>query len=198
MSPTDKKILRRRMRSERQTLQPDNIAAAAQAAAAHLIQLPAFLDATTVGCYYATDGEIDPAPLAHIAAKLGKSLFLPVCPLAHATPLSFYPYAPGDTLVPAHHDIHEPETQGRTPIAPEDLDLVLVPMVAFDENGERIGRGAGHFDVTFAFKQARSVKRPVLMGLAYEFQKVPPIAPNPWDVPMDFVATEKTLYCRGG
>jgi len=74
------------------------------------------------------------------------------------------------------------------------LDIVFVPLVAFDEKCHRIGMGVGYYDRTFNFKLANQKQPPMLIGLAYEFQKVPSISPQSWDVPVDAVVSEKQLY----
>ena len=75
------------------------------------------------------------------------------------------------------------------------LDIVFVPLVAFDLNGFRIGMGSGYYDRTFEKKLAiKDPKYPVLIGLAYEFQKQECLNHQPWDVPLDMVVTELKTY----
>jgi 5-formyltetrahydrofolate cyclo-ligase len=72
---------------------------------------------------------------------------------------------------------------------------VLAPLVAFDARGIRLGMGGGFYDRTFAFLHRRTRwRRPVLMGLGYEFQRVDDVGGHPWDVPLLAVATEARLY----
>ena len=75
------------------------------------------------------------------------------------------------------------------------LDVVIAPLVAFDESLNRLGMGGGYYDRTFAFrKRARVLRRPVLIGVAYSFQRVDRLQPENWDVPLDVVITEKESY----
>jgi 5-formyltetrahydrofolate cyclo-ligase len=74
--------------------------------------------------------------------------------------------------------------------------LVFSPLVAFDAQCHRIGRGAGYYDHTFSFVKTDSVKRPLLIGLGYEFQKVADTEPSKWDVSMDHIMTEADHYHR--
>jgi len=69
---------------------------------------------------------------------------------------------------------------------------VLVPLVAFDDAGNRLGMGAGYYDRSFAFRRA-APSPPLLVGVGYEFQRVPALAAQPWDVPLDAVLTERGL-----
>ena len=75
------------------------------------------------------------------------------------------------------------------------LDLVLVPLVAIDPRGTRLGTGAGFYDRCLQHLRAgRRWRRPKLIGLGYEFQRVAALAAAPWDVPLDALITEKDLY----
>jgi 5-formyltetrahydrofolate cyclo-ligase len=75
------------------------------------------------------------------------------------------------------------------------LDLVITPLVGFDENANRMGWGQGHYDRTFEFLQQRSrPTTPFLLGIAYECQKVEALTTHDWDVPLDMIITEKIIY----
>jgi 5-formyltetrahydrofolate cyclo-ligase len=72
---------------------------------------------------------------------------------------------------------------------------VLTPLVAFDAAGHRIGMGGGFYDRTFAFLRTRRAwRKPVLLGLAYEFQRSHNLAPGPFDVPLDGIASDRCCY----
>lgn len=108
--------------------------------------------------------------------------------------LEFYAYHSGDPLIENQYGIGEPDIKKQTHIDAEKLDLVLMPLVAFDENGNRVGRGAGFYDRTFSFKIGSKRKTPLLVGLAYEFQKINVITAADWDVALDLVVTEQKIY----
>jgi 5-formyltetrahydrofolate cyclo-ligase len=94
--------------------------------------------------------------------------------------------------------ILEPDPSRRTD--PRRLDLVLTPLVAFDDHGVRIGVGRGYYDRCFRFLRPRQIwHRPKLLGVAYELQHVPVIPPEPWDVPLWGAVTEAGLrrFARG-
>ena len=73
------------------------------------------------------------------------------------------------------------------------LDVVLVPLVAFDRRGTRLGHGAGYYDAAFAFRHRSRRTRPVLVGLAHAFQEVDHIDEREWDVPLDVVVTDRAV-----
>jgi len=93
--------------------------------------------------------------------------------------------------------IAEPHRNLHRRIDPRLLDVVLVPLVAFDMHGWRLGFGAGFYDRKFAFLRARAERKPLLIGVGYEFQRVPPQTPGSWDVLLPAVVTERGIYrCR--
>jgi 5-formyltetrahydrofolate cyclo-ligase len=78
---------------------------------------------------------------------------------------------------------------------PWSLDLVFVPLVAFDKEGHRLGMGGGYYDRTFAFKTKHShLKGPKLIGLAHDFQLQSQLPVMPWDIPLNAVITEAAIY----
>ncbi len=148
-----------------------------------------------IAAYLPADGEMDPTPLLHQLFLLGKSVYLPVISNFSAGRLDFAEYKPGDRLVYNRYGIPEPELTSRRLIKPLALDLILTPLVAFDNQGHRIGMGGGFYDQTFAFLNHRRYwQKPRLMGLAYEFQRVAAIQTESWDVSLDFAVTEKKIY----
>jgi 5-formyltetrahydrofolate cyclo-ligase len=74
-----------------------------------------------------------------------------------------------------------------------ELDVVLVPLVAFDRHGTRIGMGGGYYDRGFAFRIA-APPPPFLVGLAYHWQLHEPLDRRQWDVPLDAVITDRAVH----
>ena len=102
--------------------------------------------------------------------------------------------------------IREPVVEPGHVIHAETLDLVLTPLVAFDNNGNRVGMGGGYYDTTFEFINNRAAKtslapgsedRPELIGIAHEIQKVEQICAEHWDIPIYTVVTDKSIYKLG-
>ena len=89
--------------------------------------------------------------------------------------------------------ISEPDTNQAKEIPIQSLDIILIPLVVFDQSCNRIGMGSGFYDKALSALD-NSKKKTYLIGLAYEFQKVDQIEPNKWDIPLDYVVTEKKVY----
>jgi 5-formyltetrahydrofolate cyclo-ligase len=73
--------------------------------------------------------------------------------------------------------------------------LVLLPLVAFDATGNRLGMGGGYYDRSFAFKKSLPpASKPILVGIAHQLQKVAALSVEHWDIVMDTIATNRALY----
>ena len=106
----------------------------------------------------------------------------------------FAPYASEDTLKANRYGIPEPNCHANEWIEPHQLDLVLMPLVGFDSEGNRLGMGGGYYDRSFAFlTQPGSIQKPHLLGIAHELQRVDTLPHEAWDVPMNAVVTEQGL-----
>lgn len=188
--------IRKAILQKRKKMNDIAVQQASSQAAAQLLYLPQLIDSHHIAYYLPVEGEMDPRPIIHFEQLQFKKFYLPVIDKNDQKTLAFYSYAEGDTLTENKYGIKEPVTEGKTPIALHELDIVMVPLVSFDKNCNRIGRGAGYYDRTFAEVKQPPSSKPILIGLGYEFQKTPEIVPSPWDVPMDIVITEKNVYKR--
>lgn len=136
-----------------------------------------------VSGYVAIGDEIDPAPLLRRLAAAGRPLCLPVTP-RRGQPLSFRLWRPGDPLVLRPMGLLEPGPEA--PAA--EPDLLLVPLLAFDAAGRRMGYGGGFYDRTLAGLRAQKPVRAV--GIAFEAQMVERVPAGPTDALLDAVVTE--------
>ena len=192
MSHGERDDLRNRMRERRTSLAPGERIAAARGVGEQLETLPEFLVDLRIGAYWAVRGEL---PLSHALPALfrrGQIVCLPV--LGPEQRLRFAPWLPGQDLAANRYGIPEPEQNPANAVDPHALDLVLVPLLAFDRRGHRLGSGGGWYDRSFAFLQNRP--RPantVLVGIGYAFQEVPMLPVEAHDVRLDFVVTEREL-----
>ncbi|WP_423063094.1 5-formyltetrahydrofolate cyclo-ligase [Candidiatus Paracoxiella cheracis] len=192
---TDKKHLRQLLRHQRRELPIAEKINAAEKIAQRVFSLPEFTRSQHIAFYIAHDGEVDPHLIMAYAEKNNKDAYLPALALKSEHHLEFYRYRNGDTLVINRFGIGEPDTKTQQHIVPKALDCVFLPLVAFDKNGNRIGRGAGYYDRTFAFlHEADQKNKPCLIALAYDFQKIPSIDPAEWDIPLDLIVTEEHVY----
>jgi 5-formyltetrahydrofolate cyclo-ligase len=161
-------------------------AAADSAITNHILELGAFRRAQRVALFLAFDGEPTLKSLADAATRRGKRVYVPTIT---RTRMRFVELHARAQLGANVFGILEPELTA--PIDPRRLDLVLTPLVAFDDRGVRIGVGRGYYDRCFRFLLARAAwHRPKLLGVAYELQHVAEIAPEPWDVPLWGAVTE--------
>lgn len=187
---------RKRLRAWRNQLSSNSQKKYSLEMSEQLCELNAFNNAHTIGAYIAQDGEIDPQYIINIAWRLGKQVYLPVMSERKQYHLDFYAHNKHSKLTTNNYAISEPATTSK-PIMPWNLDLVLLPLVAFDENCNRIGRGAGFYDRCFAFvNELPNQPRPTLIGLAYPEQKIATLKTELWDVPMDFIVTSTEIIVR--
>ncbi len=146
-----------------------------------------------ISAYRAVRGEADPALILRAARRLGCRIFLPKITSRRHQHMEFYELGRSGLLKRSRLGLWEPA--GASRIVPRSLDLVLMPLVAFDSQLNRLGMGAGYFDRRFAFLRRRNTwRRPKLVGIAYEFQHVASLPAREWDVPLDLVVTEKTVH----
>lgn len=149
-----------------------------------------------IAFYLTNDGEIDLSLLIEHAWQQGKHCYLPVLAEPNTQRLWFIPYTPDTKLKYNRFGIPEPVHSRKTRLRKTlSLDLILMPLVAFDHQGNRMGMGGGFYDRTLAFLRQRQYwHKPNLLGVAYEFQKQEQLDVNPWDIPLQAVATEKCLH----
>jgi 5-formyltetrahydrofolate cyclo-ligase len=182
-SATSKSELRAAALARRDALPVADRRAAAQAIAAQAFPVP-FGDGTIVAGYSPIRSECDPVPLMRRLAAKGAELALPVVDET-GKPLSFAEWHFGAQLVAGPHGILQP----RPEVAGVHPDIVLVPLVAFDRRGHRLGYGAGYFDRTLAgLRRAAPV---IAVGIAFAVQEVDAIPADEHDEPLDLVLTER-------
>lgn len=147
---------------------------------------------TKIGIYYAVNNEVDVHPLCKILWQESKRVYLPI---VEEKKLLFGEYRNTSNLKNNRFKIPEPIVGLESQISAFELDLIFMPLVAFDPMGNRIGMGGGFYDRTLDNKQLdNDLKKPILVGVAYEFQKQNQIQPNSWDIPLDMIFTESKIY----
>lgn len=141
--------------------------------------------------YSSFRGEVRAENFCDDFLELKYSLAFPKVIGGQAGSLSFFEYKGPDHMVPGFADIPEPD-EHCPKVYP---DIIIAPLLGFDENCNRLGYGAGHHDKTFEkFKKAGHMF--TVIGLAYDFQKVDSLPCEPHDYPLDYVVTEKSVYAR--
>ncbi|MCP4434500.1 MAG: 5-formyltetrahydrofolate cyclo-ligase [Actinomycetia bacterium] len=187
--PTPPDVARRQGLSARRSLDAAVRAAHSRHIANTLGALEEVAGADIVGAYAATGDEVDLSGMWRALRTDGKALCLPRIDPGGSPTMEFAAWARGAELRPNRFGIGEPVGP---PVGVEDLDVVLVPCVAVDRAGTRVGFGAGYYDRALGRLPAAepAAGRPVLVGVAYEVQVVALIDARPWDVPLDIVVTE--------
>jgi 5-formyltetrahydrofolate cyclo-ligase len=186
--------IRRLKRASRQQLPPAIQKQHSLAICQNIIKEKSYKNSNSIACYLANDAEIDPHPIIEHAWFTGKKVYLPILsPLKNS--LYFSPYEIDSELTLNRFNIPEPSCHPSKWKTARQLDLLLLPLVAFDTEGNRLGMGGGFYDRTLSYRQHRQYRqKPTLIGLAHEVQKVEQLESRSWDIPLDFIVTEKQRY----
>lgn len=150
-----------------------------------------------IAAYLAADGEIDPVAIIESAWQANKKIYLPIlAPFSQR--LYFAPYLSDSKMKLNRFNIAEPDIHPSLWLKPQQLDLILMPLVGFDKTGNRLGMGGGYYDRSLSFKHyQKNISKPVLVGLAHQLQCVDTLPQQKHDVPMQLIATEQQLvHCK--
>lgn len=190
-SSASKSELRASLRERRRSLDAQTRTAAARAVCEHIATFPHWPGVRRVALYIANDGEMDTAPLAALCRGSGKLLFLPI--MGNDKTLSFAAWDADTLLLRNSYGIDEPPATA-TRMEASELDIIFLPLVGWDRQGNRLGMGGGYYDRSLA-----GVKGPLLAGLGYTAQELPKVPRDKWDVRLDIVVTEDCVHrCRAG
>jgi 5-formyltetrahydrofolate cyclo-ligase len=193
--PTDKNTLRQKLRARRRALSAEEQKQAASHLAANVTGTRLFLASRRIACYLPNDGEIDTHPiLAHIR-RMRKDCYLPVLSRLSHDRLWFARMDTDTDLASNRFGIPEPVVPARDLVRAQELDLILMPLVGFDDQGHRLGMGGGYYDRSLEFLRHRHHwRKPHLLGIAYDFQRVNGLTADPWDIPLAGVITDQAVY----
>jgi 5-formyltetrahydrofolate cyclo-ligase len=181
-----KDTLRERMRAVRSGLAPAAREAASRAIAARVAALPAWTAALTVALFPSTGSEVDTWELARLALAAGKRVAWPRIS-SSGRAMEFACCAPAELVPGPARVLEAPPSAPALPI--DLLDLVVVPGLAFDPAGRRLGRGRGHYDATLVRLRPGALR----IGLCFEAQVVDRVPTEPHDAPLDAVVTESRV-----
>ena len=147
---------------------------------------------SNIGIYHPVNGEANTLQLINFMWSINQQVYLPII---NKKKLLFGRVKTDSQLKENRFGILEPSITKSNQVSANLLEMIFVPLVAFDLNGFRIGMGSGYYDRTFEKRLSiKDAKGPVLVGLAYEFQKQECLNHQPWDVPLDMVVTELNTY----
>lgn len=150
--------------------------------------------AAKVAGYLALGNEVKLDSVLHAARRQQCQTYVPIVQAENT--MVFSPISDDTPLVKNQYGILEPKLTLNECIPASELDVVLVPLVGFDEQCQRMGMGGGYYDRAFAHKREDTEAKPVLIGVAYEVQCTRSVLADWWDVPLDRVVTEKRTIHR--
>jgi 5,10-methenyltetrahydrofolate synthetase len=179
-----KASLRKQLLAQRQAVSPADRALWQAAITQHLVDGFPQLETMTIGIYWPFQGEFDPRHAMRHFRDRGAIAALPEV-VHKAAPLQFRSWWPGVVMGRGAYDI--PVPAGGELVLPQAL---LIPPVGFDAQGFRLGYGGGFYDRTLA----SLTPRPLTIGVAFELSRVDSIRPQPFDLPMDYVVTERGIF----
>ncbi len=182
-----KQAIRTHHKQLRQTLSKEMQQKASQTICRHIHDLQAYQQAQHIGLYRAVNNEIDLQSLWQ-STGLNKHHY---CPHMHENhTLSFLPVTATTRWCKRAFGILEPDIENKFARNVEQLEIIFIPLVAFDKHGTRIGAGGGYYDRTLAGHSST----PLLIGVGYECLRYPFIEPEPWDIPLHAVITEQAIH----
>ncbi len=155
----------------------------------NLLELTAVRNSRTISTYLHTGSEVRTKEIVEWALSNGKRIIVPITDRASKRLIFSELKSPAHELERGAYGILEPKPEFRRPVRLEEADVVLVPGVAWDRRGYRIGYGAGYYDRSINAMQTRVMK----VGLAYEFQLVPSVPRSRYDRRVDKIATERRM-----
>lgn len=186
---TLKSSLRQQCRAARHALSMQQHEQYAQQILQQLKQVKHYQEANTIGSYLSTDQEASTHLIHQDCWESNKSLLLPT--VIDKTRMVFSEYKRDDMLIDNHWGIPEPKIDSQTSLTPlHHIDCLLIPMVGFTEQGQRLGFGGGYYDRYLQDKKTN----PICIGLAYDAQKLTEIPFETWDISMNIIVTEEKTY----
>ncbi len=183
--------IRQQVRHLRRAMTDEQQAQAAEQLAELALNYAPLSAARNLALFLSVDGELNTRPLIARLWHLKKAVYLPVLHPFSPGNLLFLRYSPDTPLIPNKLRIPEPPLDIRQLITLDQLDLMLVPLVAFDQHGQRLGMGGGFYDRTLQNWRQHGF---LPVGLAHDCQQVDSLPVAEWDVPLPAVMTPSKLW----
>ena len=148
-----------------------------------------------IAIYLSNDGELDTSLLIKELWNLNHAVYLPIIHPFNGANLLFQRYEKNSPMRANRYGILEPKLNCSQICPLPALDYLLMPLVAFDKQGNRLGMGGGFYDRTLARLHEQNWQKPQLIGLAHECQKADALPIESWDVPLETIITPDITYC---
>lgn len=190
----NKKTLRASIRKKRRNLSDLEQKRASKNLSKQIKTSQLLLKHRYIALYLGNDGELDPKILIKLLLAQKKQVYLPVIDPLRKNMLRFCRILPDTMFVKNRFGILEPRFDSKRFLQRQFLSLVLMPLVAFDKDGNRMGMGGGFYDRSFAYKLKRIRSKPKLMGIAHAFQEQESLPIANWDIPLDGIITDRQLF----
>ncbi|CAD83328.1 ligase;5-formyltetrahydrofolate cycloligase family [Candidatus Blochmanniella floridana] len=189
----NKKAIRSYIRSLRQSLNYSEQYKSAQLITNKIINLDCIHKATHIGIYISFDGEIYTDLLIKFLLSMKKKIYIPVL-LHKQQHLLFAPYTLSTPTIQNYLNVYEPKYNIIDLISLDKLDIIFIPLVAFDDHGNRLGMGGGFYDKTLQYQKHKS--HCIYIGLGHDFQKIPTsiLTQEKWDVKLPKIITPSYLH----
>ncbi len=197
LNPT---TLRKELRQRRKQLTPEQQIQHGQQALVHLQGFLATKNSAEqppkslkIALFLSQDGELDTElAIQHLWRSTQHIVHLPVLETKPDWHMAFVEYQPNSQMIDNQFGIAEPSAPFDKHLPGQQLDIVLMPLVGFDGQGNRMGMGGGYYDRSFEFKrhQENPHSKTLLIGWAHSCQQVTQLPNEPWDVPLDGIITE--------
>lgn len=183
--------IRKEIRQKRRALTADQQAHFAEQAAARMLGFAPVVEAKSVAVFLSFDGELDTRPLIEGLWRAGKQVYLPVLHPFSPGNLLFLRYLPDSLLATNRLKILEPALDVRHVLPLNRLDVLITPLVAFDNTGQRLGMGGGFYDRTLQNWRAHGF---LPIGYAHDCQQVESLPVQEWDIPLPVVVTPTKIW----
>jgi len=194
MSTSASATLRKDLRQYLTSLESTERECLTQAAMENFLTTPEYRRCRHIAAFYPIRHELDLMPLIETCWADNKQVYLPCLLPRPFQKMIFQPFTAKTPLRLNRFRIPEPDLPVRRHVNVRQLDIVITPLLAFGPQGQRLGMGGGFYDRTFAFlKRHTRYQKPHLWAIALEAQ-AQALTANPWDVNIDGVTTEKTIY----
>lgn len=181
---------RNEIRQKRKALHKDEVAKCSELVRRVVLEHEFLKQNRCIASYHSFSGEIDTVEINKALRLAGHHMALPVIHPEEKGLMDFYSYEKPEDLILNRFKIPEPVVSEKNLVQPHKLEVVIVPLVGFNEKGERLGMGGGYYD-----RMLKKISCECLtLGLAYDFQLIPEIKSQPWDMPLDEVITPTKHY----
>ena len=204
MKPTEcntRASIRKRVSAKRKALSPTDQNEAARELLLLLKNDTVVKEAKHIALYLANNGELDLEPFILWCWQQNKHLYLPVVHPFSKGNLLFLRYKRYSVMVLNQYNIEEPKLDVRDIKPMQQLDMIMTPLVAFDDTGARVGMGGGYYDRTLAkwYKQysQNNKSKPTVIGVAHDCQQITKVPNEVWDIPLPKIVTPtRTIECE--